>query len=73
MNRLACSLALLALTCAGVAVAQDEAPSQVLFENVRVFDGTSDKLTGKTKVLVEGNLIKGIGPSAEAGPGATVP
>ena len=64
--------ALVALTVAGAALAQDEAPAQVLFEDVRVFDGTSDRLTAKTNVLVEGNLIKSIGSSVKAGPGATV-
>ncbi|MCP5067121.1 MAG: amidohydrolase family protein, partial [bacterium] len=53
-------------------LAQDEAPAQVLFENVRVFDGTSEKLTAKTNVLVEGNLIKAVGSSVRGGAGATV-
>ena len=34
------------------ALAQDKAPTQVLVTNVRVFDGTSDKLTAATNVLV---------------------
>ncbi len=53
-------------------LAQDEAPAQILFENVRVFDGTSEKLTAKTNVLVEGNLIKAVGSSVRGGAGATV-
>ncbi len=66
--------AVLLLGLAPFASAQEaaEPPSQILFENVRVFDGTSEKLTTKTKVLVEGNLIKAIGPSAKARTGATV-
>ena len=43
---------------------QSEAPSQIVLKNVRVFDGTSDKLTGSTEVLVEGNKIKSVGPTA---------
>ena len=43
---------------------QSEAPSQIVLKNVRVFDGTSDKLTSSTEVLVEGNKIKAIGSSA---------
>ena len=35
-----------------------ELPKQVLFKNVHVWDGTSDGLTKKINVLVEGNLIK---------------
>lgn len=44
----------------------------VLFENVRVFDGTSDALSGPTNVLVEGNIIRRIGATVTAVPGATV-
>ena len=54
------------------ALAQDKAPTQVLVTNVRVFDGTSDKLTGKTNVLVENNLIKEISPKAKAGKDAKI-
>jgi len=35
-----------------------EAPAQVLFNNVNIFDGTSNKLKKKMNVLVEKNLIK---------------
>ena len=42
-------------------------PEQMVFKNVRVFDGTSDRLTGTTEVLVEGNKIKAIGPTASKG------
>ena len=43
---------------------QSKAPTQIVLKNVRVFDGTSDKLTSSTEVLVEGNKIKAIGSSA---------
>ncbi|MEO2237321.1 MAG: amidohydrolase family protein, partial [Candidatus Poseidoniia archaeon] len=39
----------------------------MLFENVRVFDGTTDGLSSPTSVLVENNLIKSVGSSAGAG------
>jgi len=53
--------------------ADDGAPSQVLFKNVRVFDGTSDMLSSKTDVLVEGNKIKAIsGNAAQVAAGAKV-
>ncbi len=63
--------AALALLLAGVAAAQ--APAEVLFRDVRVFDGKSDRLTAATSVLVRGNRIAAIGPTAVAtAPGATV-
>ena len=73
-RRIGCSAALFmaAIFIAAPTVAQDKAPTQVLVTNVRVFDGTSDKLTGKTNVLVENNLIKEISPDAKAGTDATV-
>jgi imidazolonepropionase-like amidohydrolase len=40
-------------------VAQEEKPQpQILFTNVNIFDGKSDKLATGMSVLVEGNLIK---------------
>jgi imidazolonepropionase-like amidohydrolase len=48
------------------------ATPQVLFQNVRVWDGTSETLTAATQVLVEGNLIKAIGEVMTADAKATV-
>ena len=63
--------AALAMLMAGAAAAQ--APAEVVFRNVRVFDGKSDRLTAPTSVLVRGNLIAAIGPAAVASaPTATV-
>ena len=45
------------------AITQD-APSQTVFKNVRVFDGISDQLTGTVDVLVEGNKIKEVSANA---------
>ncbi len=53
------------------AMGQDEAPSQILFSNVRIFDGKSETLTSGS-VLVEGNLIKQISSSPIRAAGATV-
>lgn len=39
------------------AVAQSEHPTTVLFDNVRIFDGTSASLSSLTNVLVRGNKI----------------
>ena len=61
----------LAMLLSGAAAAQ--APAEVVFRNVRVFDGKSDRLTAPTSVLVRGNLIAAIGPAAVAtAPTATV-
>ena len=57
----------IALVTAMPAFAQDEA---TLFTNVRVWDGTSEKLSGQD-VLVEGNMIKAVGENLNSG-GATV-
>jgi imidazolonepropionase-like amidohydrolase len=63
--------AALAMLMAGAAAAK--APAEVVFRNVRVFDGKSDRLTAATSVLVRGNLIAAIGPAAAAAaPAATV-
>jgi imidazolonepropionase-like amidohydrolase len=42
------------------APAQDSQPSAVLFEDVRVFDGKSEGLSGPTNVLIRGNKIEKI-------------
>ena len=42
----------------GAAAQETDAPRQVLFNNVNVFDGKSDRLAEGMSVLVEGNLIK---------------
>ena len=57
---------------AALLAAGEDAPSQVLIKNVLVFDGTGDKLSNKTNVLVENNLIKEISSTAKAGSNATV-
>jgi len=63
--------AALTVLMAGAAAAQ--APGEVLFRNVRVFDGQSDRLTAPTSVLVRGNRIAAIGPAVvPATTGATI-
>jgi imidazolonepropionase-like amidohydrolase len=54
-----------------VAVAQD-APKQVLFTNVNVFDGHAEELAMGMNVLVENNLIKQVSEESISAPGATV-
>jgi imidazolonepropionase-like amidohydrolase len=47
-------------------------PSVVAFQNVKVFDGKSDRLTESTTVLVVGNRIEKIGRAAVVPANATV-
>lgn len=53
---------------ANTALAQTGQPKATLFENVRIFDGKSDKLSAPSNVLVAGNLIKSISTSIIAPP-----
>jgi len=50
---------------------KEEAPKFTLIENVKIYDGHSDKLLAG-KVLIEGNLIKDVGAGVKAPEGATV-
>jgi imidazolonepropionase-like amidohydrolase len=53
-------------------LAQSEAPGQILFTNVNVWDGTSKKLAMGQDVLVEGNLIKTVGKNLKTNDATTV-
>ena len=48
------------------AAAEEKKPVQILFKNVNIFDGFSDKLAMGMSVLVEGNFIKEVGKSINA-------
>ena len=54
------SLALIALLFANASFAENIAQTSTLYENVRVFDGISEKLSAPTNVLVVNNLVKSI-------------
>jgi imidazolonepropionase-like amidohydrolase len=56
---------------ASSALAQGPTPTSVVFENVRIFDGTSDRLSGPSHVLVTGNVIKTISSTPIADPAGT--
>jgi imidazolonepropionase-like amidohydrolase len=75
-NRVPAILALLILlgTFADNALAQAASAtrSTVLFRNVRVFDGTSGRVTGPSNVLVRGNRIERIAAGIAPEPAATV-
>ena len=66
-------LAALMLAPAAPLAAQEAPAPEVVFTNVRVFDGTADALSAPTTVVVRGNVIAAIGPeAAPASPGAKV-
>jgi imidazolonepropionase-like amidohydrolase len=48
------------------APAEEKKPVQILFKNVNIFDGFSDKLQNNMSVLVEANYIKEVGKSINA-------
>jgi imidazolonepropionase-like amidohydrolase len=64
--------ALLVAAPVSPALAENEAPSWVLFENVHVFDGHSAQLQRGMHVLVEGNKIKSVSSAKIDAPGANV-
>ena len=66
-----CLLALAGATT-GVYASTDEAAPQILITNVNIFDGVQDKLVEDQGVLVDGSLIKAIGPNLPAGPDVQV-
>lgn len=61
----------LTVLAAPLAAAQDVEPNRILFTNVNVFDGVSDRLESQD-VLIEGNLIKQVGRNIDAPEGVTV-
>jgi imidazolonepropionase-like amidohydrolase len=48
------------------------APTAVLIENVRIFDGTSEQLSAPSNVLVVGNIIAAISPKPIAVPAGEI-
>lgn len=72
-NRHALSmLVLLALLMPLRLMAETTASQEIVFTDVRVFDGTSSELTAPTRVLVRDNLIVAIGDDVQAGDTARV-
>ena len=65
--------ALLPLAAGAASSTAPQPPPAVLFENVRIFDGTSARLSAPSNVLVVGNLIQSVSSQAIAPPtGAAV-
>ncbi len=65
-------LILFLLILLSFSAAAEERPSQILFKNVNIFDGTSESLNEGMDVLVEGNLIEKIGKELKANKEVTV-
>jgi len=65
------AILILAASTTPAADAQAPQPASVIFENVRIFNGTSDRLSAPSNVLVVGNVIKTISGAAIADPPAT--
>src|SRR5215510_1411252 len=65
--------ALVIFLCATVEAthSQSNHPAAVIFENVRIFNGTSDRLSAPSNVLVVDNVIKTISTAPIADPPAT--
>ena len=71
-SRLLTAVLLVACFLASGADAQDP-PAGVIFENVRIFNGTGGQLSGPSNVLVAGNMIRTISSAPIADPaGMTV-
>ena len=66
-SRLVALVAVATLAHGLPAVAQEDAPAQVLITNVSVWDGTSDAAQPGVDVLIEGNLIEEVGANLSAG------
>ena len=66
-------IALLALSCTVATATRAQAPQRtgVIFENVRIFNGTSDRLSAPSNVLVVGNIIKTISSAPIPAPPGT--
>jgi len=54
------ALVILGCTFIYAAPKQQTQPSGVLFENIHIFNGTSNQLSAPANVLVVGNVIKAI-------------
>jgi imidazolonepropionase-like amidohydrolase len=66
------TVALSMTAAAAVPPAPSAQPTSVLFENVRIFDGSSDRLSPPSNVLVVGNVIQAISIAPVAPPAGTI-
>src|SRR5215831_12327040 len=73
VRRILISVVVITAVAALAAVGRAQAPTSpaIVFENVRIFDGKSDRLSGSSNVLVIGNVIKTISSAPIADPPGT--
>jgi len=73
VRRILISVVVVTAVAALAAIGRAQAPTSpaVVFENVRIFDGRSDRLSGSSNVLVIGNVIKTISSAPIADPPGT--
>ena len=69
LDRPRCCIAASFAAAAASSTAPQPPPPAVLFENVRIFDGTSARLSAPSNVLVVGNLIQSISSQADRAAG----
>lgn len=60
------------LAASSIFVMAADAPTQILFKNVNVFDGKNEKLKMGVNVLIEDNIIIAVGKNTKAAAGAEV-
>ena len=65
-------LVFLLIAVQNVTAQTEEPPSQILFNNVNIFDGKNRELQEGSSVLVQGNLIKATGGDLQASEDANV-
>ena len=68
MPGMCCALVNLNSAASAASRAQDAAPAGVIFENVRIFNGAGDRLSGPSNVLTAGGVIRAISSAAIADP-----
>ncbi len=63
---------LFVISSTNIQAEQAPQPTSVIFENVRIFNGTADQLSTPSNVLVEGNIIKAISDAPITSPETAV-
>ena len=71
LNKVILAVLLMTASVAMASGEQEAAPSQILINNVKIFNGKDNELTPGS-VLVENNLIKAIGGNISTNSDATV-
>lgn len=70
--RIVMAVVITVLVGTAFSVGTEEKPKRVLFKNIKIFNGQSERLAIGQDLLIENNLIKKIGKEIKADAGATV-